>query len=167
MNAFEALCKLASDEEWCWNLYCTTCGHMHFKYAFLELSKGKSPQDSDWPLRNSETSYLHRLLGPIPRRFHPIQKDKILRICFDANILSIAEVCRFPDWLGYLGLVLEHMKSRTIPYKAVCLRWTIQLRELVPEYTTAHKRLTEIMKSHELILSIQDLETCESDIMRK
>jgi len=45
MNQFESLCKLASDETWCWDLSCTTCGHMHFQYAFLELIKGRSPTD--------------------------------------------------------------------------------------------------------------------------
>jgi len=48
MNQFEALCKLASDENWCWNLNCATCGHMHFRYAFSELAAAKSPEGGDW-----------------------------------------------------------------------------------------------------------------------
>ena len=47
-NQFEAVCELASDEWWCWDLNCTTCGNMHFTYAFKEMSLGKSPEDDDW-----------------------------------------------------------------------------------------------------------------------
>lgn len=104
MNQFESLCILASNENWCWNLYCTTCGHMHFKYAFLELSNGKSPEDSDWITHSERTSFA-KLLGPIPRLYTDSQKENILKICLDADIHSIANRCRFPDWLGYMGLV--------------------------------------------------------------
>ena len=91
MNAFEALCKLASDEKWCWNLYCTTCGHMHFKYAFKELAKGKSPENPDWVVHKEE-NYLHRYLGQIPIKYADFSKIRVLKICLDANILSIAEI---------------------------------------------------------------------------
>ena len=47
MNQFEAVCQLASHEGWCWDLNCTTCGNMHFTYAFKEMSLEKSPED-DW-----------------------------------------------------------------------------------------------------------------------
>ena len=48
MNAFEEVCQLANKEHWCWNLFCTTCGHMHFRYALYEMTKGKSPISNDW-----------------------------------------------------------------------------------------------------------------------
>jgi hypothetical protein len=57
MNQFEELCKLASKENWCWNLVCTTCGHLHFKYSFLELASGKSPTDSNWLVHCRSTGY--------------------------------------------------------------------------------------------------------------
>ena len=34
---FLSLCRLASQENWCWKIICTTCGHMHFRYGFKEL----------------------------------------------------------------------------------------------------------------------------------
>lgn len=162
MNQFEALCKLASDESWCWNLYCTTCGHLHFKYAFLELSKGKSPEDSEWIIHSSETSY-HRLLGTIPKSYTEFQKINILKICLDADILSIAECCKFPDWLGYLGLVLEQMPARSDIYKSVSAKWAGQLRELVLDNSQIHSRLSEIAMNNDL-LNIKDLEECETDM---
>ena len=69
MNQFEAVCKLASDEWWCWDLNCTTCGNMHFTYAFKEMSQGKSPEDNDW-LTNKDIDHqklfakLGRPIGP-------------------------------------------------------------------------------------------------------
>ena len=47
-NQFEAVCKLASDEGWCWDINCTTCGNMLFTYAFKQMSYGQSPEDDDW-----------------------------------------------------------------------------------------------------------------------
>ena len=41
MNAFEAMSKLASQEKWCWNLNCTTCGQLHFRFGLVELTRGK------------------------------------------------------------------------------------------------------------------------------
>ncbi len=30
-NSFTALCEYASKNNWCWKLFCTTCGHGAFK----------------------------------------------------------------------------------------------------------------------------------------
>ena len=162
MNQFEALCILASNENWCWKLYCTTCGHMHFKYAFLELSKGKSPEDSDWVTHKSE-NYLHRLLGPIPRIYPESRKDRILKICTKADLHSIADKCKFPDWLGYLGLMLTDMHSSSEVYKLLSTKWASQLKDLVSEYSHIHEKLDSIAKEDSL-LNIRDLEECERAI---
>ena len=96
MNQFESLCKLASDEGWCWKLGCTTCWGAHFRYAFLELAAGKSPLDKNWIIHRRITKYS-KLLGPFPKSFTEEQKVTILKICNDADISSIASSCRFPD----------------------------------------------------------------------
>ena len=56
MNKFEELCELASRENWCWKLYCTTCGHMDFRYSFSELADGKSPGEREWQIHKGLTS---------------------------------------------------------------------------------------------------------------
>ena len=66
MNQFEALCKLASDENWCWNLFCSTCGHMHFRYSFAELAIGKSPESKGWIIHKARTDNLNQLVT-LPR----------------------------------------------------------------------------------------------------
>lgn len=163
MNQFEALCKLASDENWCWNLFCTTCGHMHFRYAFSELAAGKSPTDPNWLVHGRYTRYSNRL-GPLPRSYTEEQEERMHEICGEADISSIASNCKFPDWLGYLGLVLNHMNSRSESYKALSSIWASQLADLVSSNTPIHVRLEEVAKGSG-VLNIKDLENCESDMM--
>ena len=165
MNQFETLCKLASDENWCWKLICTTCGHMHFRYAFGELAKGKSPESKEWIIHRNNTRNLNQL-GPLPRNYTDDQKEKFLQICLDANISSISLNCKFPDWLGYLGLVLNDMYTPANSYKAVSSGWASQLKELVSPNSQAHTRLIEIIDNKDYLLNINDLETCEKDMMR-
>jgi hypothetical protein len=163
MNQFDELCKLASGEDWCWKLFCTTCGHMHFRYAFSELATGKSPVDSNWIVHGPNTRCLDSL-GSLPRSYTDQQKEKIGNICLQADLASIASVCRFPDWLGYLGLVLEHMSSGAESYKKLSESWASQLSRLVSEDSQVHVRLAEIAEGKGL-LNIKDLDACESDIM--
>lgn len=164
MNQFEALCKLASEESWCWNLFCTTCGHMHFRYAFSELAAGKTPENKDWLIHGSNTRYS-TVLGPLPRNYTDSEKERVIGICLKANIISIASSCKFPDWLGYLGLVLEHMRSGSKAYTLLSSNWASQLMTMVPQNTQIHARLKEIANGDGL-LSITDLENCELNIMQ-
>lgn len=163
MNNFEALCRLASEENWCWNLFCTTCGHMHFRYAFQELVAGKPPEKKEWLVHRRKTRYTKQL-GPLPKNYTELQKKMFLHICLDADIFSIAQNCTFPDWLGYLGLALEHMNLNSYVYKAVSSNWASQLKNLVPPDSRAHARLSEIVADESDLLTLADLETCERDI---
>ena len=164
MNKFEELCKLASDEDWCWNLFCTTCGHMHFRYAFSELAAGLSPAEPAWIIHGHNTKYSHAL-GSLPIDYAEEQKEKVIKICSNANLSSIAEACKFPNWLGYLGLVLVHMFSESESYKGLSENWASQLLGLVSEGSRIHLRLTEVIEGNR-ILNIKDLDICETDIMR-
>lgn len=163
MNAFEALCSLASKERWCWKIYCTTCGTMHLRYSLQEIAKGLSPEDSDWIIKKSDTHYKERL-GALPKTYKPEFKEKILEACLDADISLIAQNCTFPDWLGYLGFVLEHMSSRSSTYKAVSDKWASELQNIVPEGSRSYSRMSEIIDNKKDMLTIQDLELIESDM---
>jgi hypothetical protein len=162
MNQFEELCKLASDENWCWNLFCTTCGHMHFRHAFAELAAAKSPTGSDWIIHKRKTKYSDSL-GPLPRNYTEKQKEMVNNICCNSSLSSIAEHCRFPDWLGYLGLVIVHMYSGAESYKKLSESWALQLSELVTDGSSIYQRLSEVAKGKGM-LNIKDLEACETNI---
>lgn len=182
-NQFNALCELASAEGWCWNLACTTCGHLHFRYGFLELASGKSVNDSDWIVHRRKTAYAKQL-GTLPKNYSESQKESVLIICKDANIAEIALVCKFPDWLGFLGLVLVDMNPKNdrnfetlqdglffdVPqsnrYLEVSQSWASQLKNLVMADSSIWHQLDKI-SSNELTLTLENLESIESNLIMK
>jgi hypothetical protein len=165
MNQFFYLCKLASDENWCWKLCCTTCGHMHFRYAFAELAAGKSPDDANWIIHR-RNKQLTNTLGSFPSHYSEEQKAALSIICSQASIRFVVQYSKFPDWLGYLGLVLEHMYSNAHTYSALSKSWAAQLAELIASDTALYARLTQVAEGSGL-LNIHDLESCESNMMHR
>ncbi len=164
-NAFEELCILASKEDWCWKISCTTCGHLHFKYSFAEIANGKTPANGNWLIHSNKTNYTQRL-GNIPRNFAPNQKQKAIEICKDSNLARIAKECKFPDWLGYLGLVLHHLGGNPEDDRKLSLSWASQLKNLVPASSRSYTNLESICSTNSKLLSLADLENCEADIQR-
>ncbi len=114
-NQFVALCDVATRNNWCWNLFCTTCGHGAFKVAFSKIIGGEHPGDDSFWLQGMSNS-------------DPLQEvDKYRDFCGEASVTSqiklativaqsklseIQAVAKFPDWLGYIGLVIHHCSSR-------------------------------------------------------
>jgi hypothetical protein len=125
---------------------------MHFRYAFSDLAAGKSPDDPNWIVTRDS-----RALGSLPRYYSEDQKAVLSQICSQANIRFVAQHCKFPDWLGYLGLVLFHMHSSMPPYSALSKSWASQLAGLVSSKSELYSRLTQVAEGNG-ILSIQDLE---------
>lgn len=162
MNPFEALAILASSEQWCWKLRCTTCGHTHFRYAFRELARGKSPSDEDWIIKKERTSYEDEL-GALPKRYSPKEKERILELCSEASLATISDGCSFPDWLGYLGLVLHHMRSADSTYKALSIYWAKQMLEMVSSESSLRDRLKNVVAGKDL-LRLNDLEAVEQNL---
>jgi tetratricopeptide (TPR) repeat protein len=99
-NPFLALAELASKKNWCWNIYCTTCGWLDFKLGFLKLVNGKHPDKSEWIIKREKYSNLH------PFGLTTTQKERLLDIVAGVSVKELSKVAKFPDWLGYLGLVL-------------------------------------------------------------
>lgn len=157
-NAFEELCFLASKEKWCWKLYCSTCGHMDFRYGFKELVKLKSPEDDKW-IVHLKSSY-QKELGPIPLRFSRNSKTIMHKICAEANLFEIFKQCQKPDWLGYLGLVLNDMQDDSESFKELSKSWATQLKNMLPEDSDFNKKLNRVIEK-KLFLTIKDLEEYE------
>ena len=137
-NQFEAVCKLASDEWWCWDLNCTTCGNMHFTYAFKEMRYGKSPEDDDWLTRaDVDHEKLFAKLGrPIGPPYYKVPlsdfgKEKLIKICSEARISNLAENCAYPEWLAYMGWALFGLKISSENYKNLANNWAKQLKDFI------------------------------------
>ena len=114
-NQFTALCEYASANNWCWNLYCTTCGHGAFRVAFSKIISGQHPDDiSFWPNGQSNHSLLKELdkYGDFWRGANKVNQIKLASIVAKSKLMDIQAVAKFPDWLGYIGLVIHHCPSR-------------------------------------------------------
>jgi hypothetical protein len=114
-NPFEALCEVASQYDWCWKIVCTTCGHSAFKIAFAKLVQDQHPDNPDFFPYGKESYHLDE--QPRYNTFSYSGREKLqdqlklASIVAEASIENIQLVAKFPDWLGYLGLVLHHCPS--------------------------------------------------------
>ena len=114
-NPFVALCDYASRNNWCWKIFCTTCGHGSFRVAFSKLIHNQCPDDkSFWPYGAENHSLLKEL-----ESFNDFWRDstkenqiKLVSIVAEAKLSDIKDVAKFPDWLGYIGLVISHCPNR-------------------------------------------------------
>lgn len=164
-NPFEELCKLAAREKWCWRLCCTTCGHLHFRYAFAELAAGKSPVERGWVVHGRRSRY-QQAIGPYPKSYTEEQKEAVNTVCCGANLREISKSCRFPDWLGYLGLVLFYMESDSDSFLKLSRNWALQLSQLVSKESPIYSRLAGLANGNGN-LDIKDLEGCEYALFGK
>lgn len=137
---------------------------MHFRYALLEIANGKRPSEADWLVRIGRTRYSDQL-GPFPREYSREKKVETLRICATADLRRISRVCRFPDWLGYMGLVMAICKCDENIYIKTMTAWAWQLRQLVGTKSSAYQRLTSCIEDPIDMLSFYDLETVESALL--
>ncbi len=113
-NPFVALCDHASRGNWCWKLFCTTCGHGAFHVSFSKIVRGQHPDDeSFWPNGKKNHSPLKELAEY--NDFHgdtnPEAQEKLAYIDVGAKLTDIQAVAKFPDWLGYIGIVLQHCQD--------------------------------------------------------
>jgi len=115
-NPFVALCDNASRYNWCWKIHCTTCGHGILKASFSKLIRELHP-DSDefWPYGKDDEvlnkeSERYRDFMRSDRNFLAAQMS-LASIVADAKLSDIISVANFPDWLGYIGLVMYHCPS--------------------------------------------------------
>ncbi len=164
-NSFEDLCVLASKEQWCWNIMCTTCGHMHFRYAFRELAKGVYPDNSDWIISKDRPG-LGRLLGELPISLEIEEQEKLGSILGKASLKRIAAACIFPDWLGYLGLGLAYTESSMKAGEVITKSWVPQFQGMVQSNENARAMLQRIISDRHGRLNWRDLEVLQAEIIQ-
>ncbi|MBM3255882.1 MAG: hypothetical protein FJZ04_00200 [Candidatus Moranbacteria bacterium] len=114
-NAFTALCEYASKNNWCWKLFCTTCGHGSFKIAFSKIISGQHPdRTSFWPNGKDNAALLKKAdqYRDFWSESSVANQMKLASIVADAKLSEIKDVAKYPDWLGYIGLVIHHCPSR-------------------------------------------------------
>ncbi len=168
-NSFVALCDYASRENWCWNIVCTTCGHSAFRVAFSKIVQGQHPDDdSFWPNGKIASDFFKEV-----DIYKDFSKDYLIRtniarqiklasIIAEAKISDIQAVAKFPDWLGYIGLVLYHCPSQDA-LKIISDSFLPQFIALVKNNKEVHDYLQEKQSKQEM-LNIDDLSRIEGAI---
>jgi len=161
-NPFVALCGYASQNNWCWNLSCTTCGHGAFKVAFSKLIKGQHPDnDSFWPNGKSNSDLFNEVDNnrDFWRSASITNQLKLSKIVADAKIADIKSISKFPDWLGYIGLVIRHCPNRDAS--------KIISDSFLPQFITlleGNSKIVEYLQEKEF-LGISDLSEIEKEIL--
>jgi hypothetical protein len=165
-SAFEYLCVLASREQWCWKVGCTTCGHGVFRWAFRALAAGRHPLDATWSVhwgRGATSTRLAARNGPLPPSggWPLAEQERLQRIVARATVANIARETRFPDWLGYLGLALLYTEAAEQRDRVLTQALVPQLRELVLEQSPGACLLDELVNPEGQRLDWRQLETIE------
>jgi len=163
-NAFVALCESASNNNWCWKMFCTTCGHGAFRVSFSKLIRGLHPDDDlFWPYGKDNSAPLKELndyrdfCGDTSIANH----QKLASIVGEAKISDIQAVAKFPDWLGYIGLVMGHSDINAL---------VVISNAFLPQFIDLVKDNEDLCayfqkkQSREELLKISDLEKIERAI---
>ncbi len=161
-NSFVALCEIASQNNWCWNINCTTCGHNAFKVSFSKLIQGVHPDHTSfWPNGKENNSSLKEMndYSNFLRNTSEENQIKLVSIVVEAKLTDIQVVTKFPDWLGYIGLVMNHCPSKSA-YKILSESFLPQFIVLIEDDEVICKYLKEKQSKNE-ILNISDLSKIE------
>jgi hypothetical protein len=172
-DAFTDLRILASEQNWCWNIHCGTCGHGVFRWAFRALSKGKRPGMPDWNVswgpRVSFTE-LEALNGAMPPfDGWPLPEQCTLQnVIAGADLKRIASACKSPDWLGYVGLGLHYTQDAEAEQPRLTRALVPQLAILVNPRSMAAELLAGLANPNgHTRLTWSDLSAVEGAIERR
>ncbi len=163
-NPFNALCEIASRENWCWNLSCTTCGCREFRYGLFQIGSGLHPDDANW---NDPAEHMRKApRGEMQKIRGDVQENAMLQtVLADADLAALSTSCRFPDYLGYLGLALSSTEGIESKNRLLTSSWVPQLRSMVSEGSPADLSL-ERHPVEGTRLRWSDLESVEKDFSR-
>lgn len=117
-NSYLALSQLAVKNKWCFNIFCPFCGHMPFRYAFMELAAGIHPDDEAWGVKRrwpSDWRQLREKRGVLPLQGMPEwnrSKEAVLALSLGKlDIVEMAKTVAFPEWLYIIGVGLYYTEN--------------------------------------------------------
>lgn len=163
MNQFESLCKLAAKEQWCWNLACTTCGHEVFRSAMRDLAGGLDPESAAWTVHRASlqpTVATRRPAQPLGDWPHD-EQALLQQTAVGCDLDVISRLAAFPDWLGYIGILLRYTEQAEASNRLLTRAFVPQLIKFVRPNSRGLELLREIERGSRP-LRWTDLETIES-----
>lgn len=162
INPFNALCLIADRENWCWKLYCTTCGTLCFRYGFYQIAQGVYPSTPGWI--DPGTHSAGDRLGSLREVTDAIKQSRTLYEVFShADLTELAGSCRFPDFLGYFGVALFFTAGMEYQNRLLTTRWTPKLLGMIDPDSQAESRLQDRLSGRSGPLQWSDLETGETN----
>jgi hypothetical protein len=141
----------AINNNWCWNITCTTCGHIEFYESLNELS-------------NSNHSITNIKQGR--KRYGGLKAQAIDEVILQTqklNLKNLSIKANFPDWLGYIGLILYYTSSNHPKFLSMSNHIINGLLEILPSNSRIRKLLQSKMELEEP-LEISELELIEKEI---
>lgn len=149
-NAFEAMCRKASAENWCWNLGCTTCGNQDFRYGLTQIALGRHPASPEWDTFNTRAgdaldgASIRSIVG-----WPDDMKETLADALTGSSLKTIGRENKYPDWLGYMGVVL-HMVGQDEEFAQHLTKgWLPELRSMVEPRSMGRERLQALRETRE------------------
>ena len=71
-------------------------------------------------------------------------------------------MCSFPDWLGYLGIIVYHTNSQSQSFLELSKAWSLALVGMVDPDSQIKNTLMDLSSGNGL-LNISHLESCEKN----
>ena len=161
-NSFTAFVKLAAARRYCWKLGCSTCGSWKYRSGLFLLSLGAVPESLRW-------KRMERHLELSPKSFQDpdIFDQEFCGLLRGADLREISQQCIFPDWLGYLGVVISEMqRCRSTATSEVLRSWALQLADMISFDPATCANIGRRGLIGERRLSWQDLEEVATALRR-
>jgi len=144
LNSFQEICIVANEEQWCWNIACGTCGHVHFVHSLFLLIDEEIPEPE-------YTSKKQNILSSNSKKIQEKVKD--------TSIDYFANNFKYPDFLGYLGIALHYSQSTENENRILTEKWIPQLIKVMND--NKGKYYLENILINKNVLNIKDLENIE------
>ena len=165
LNSFQEICTVADEEEWCWNIFCGTCGHCNFVKSLALLINRRELT----PTVNGETktpSY-HYMKDKLLNDFSHNVQEKVK----DTSIDYFANNFKYPDFLGYLGIALYYSQSAENENRILTEKWIPQFITIMNHeerrgvFANVLKKriyyLENILVDNKKVLTVKDFEIIE------
>ena len=171
-NQFERISIIASKNNWCWKLHCTTCGCRDIRGAFYCIGLGLYIPNNLKRISQIKNDFT------LNQKFPNEILNNFLESVIDADLFEINNKCKFPDWLGYIGLIfylfdnwdeydeIERQMGK-ISLRDVAKSFCPQFIKMVSKKSNAFTILNDIINSNYLIkLQVSDLEKIELGLLK-
>jgi hypothetical protein len=126
-NAFEAVCRRASREQWYLGLDCGPCCTGTFRAAFDAIVSGLHPDEPQWPSHPDGLNRWECQLA-LPYEYDRVSAGVLMGVVGSADLVALSK--RVPEnvWLGALEVVLECVGQ--VEKRVDCAeRWSVAILE--------------------------------------